>query len=108
MEKHNRRNFDSNQKVDFVRRHVLGKEAVSVICEGAGIAPNQFYRWQQELFENGAAAFEVKTRGRKAVSQESALKEQITLLEERLRQKDNVIAEVAEECVKTKKKLGLL
>lgn len=108
MGKSNRRTFSSQEKADLVRRHVIGKETVSDICEGSGVTPNQFYRWQQELFTNAEAAFEVKKRGRKANSKEEKLKEQVEVLEERLRQKDNVIAEVAEECLKTKKKLGLV
>ena len=36
----------------MVKRHVLGGESVSAICEDLGIAPNLFYRWQKELFDH--------------------------------------------------------
>ena len=62
-EKRTRRQFSSEDKAEAVKRHLLGGEAVSAICEDLGIAPNLFYRWQKELFEHGAAAFEVKGRG---------------------------------------------
>jgi transposase len=34
--------------------------AVSDLCEELGLQPTVFYRWQKELFENGAVAFEQK------------------------------------------------
>ena len=102
-----RRNFSSEQKAEAVRRHVIGKEEVSAICEEIGIAPNQFYRWQQDLFTNAAAAFEVKKRGARRKSRESALEDKVEALEQKLNHKDTVIAEVVEECVTLKKKLGL-
>ncbi|MFL6310484.1 MAG: hypothetical protein ACJ71W_00125 [Terriglobales bacterium] len=30
---------------------------VSELCEELGLRPTVFYRWQKELFENGAAAW---------------------------------------------------
>lgn len=106
-DKQGRRQFTAQQKADAVKRHVMGKEEVSVICQSIGIAPNQFYRWQQELFENAAAAFSVKTRGRKADPQEARLVRRVEELESKIAHKDEVIAELAEECIATKKKLGL-
>lgn len=41
----------------MLRRHHIGKEAVSEICEDAELQPSVFYGWQKLLFENGAAAF---------------------------------------------------
>jgi transposase len=104
--KTDRRRFTSEQKAVAVKRHLMGKETVSDICEELGIAPNQFYRWQQEMFENASAAFEVKKRGRRAESAEVKFAGQIESLEKQLTHKDYVIAEIAAECVKLKKKLG--
>jgi transposase-like protein len=39
---------------------------ISSICEELKIAPNMFYRWQQELFENSHLSFETD-RKRKAI-----------------------------------------
>lgn len=63
--KRTRRQFSSEEKAEAVKRHLVGGEAVSAICEDLGIAPNLFYRWQKELFDHGAAAFEVKGRGKR-------------------------------------------
>ena len=106
-EKQARRQFTAEQKAEAIRRHVMAKEEVSAICESLGIAPNQFYRWQQDLFENAAAAFEVKKRGPVRQPREAELERKVEALEQKIAHKDEVIAEVAEECVALKKKLGL-
>ena len=41
------------EKLILIKRHLVGKESVASICEREGIAPSQFYQWQQELFEHG-------------------------------------------------------
>jgi len=105
-EKRTRRHFSSGDKAAAIKRHVVGGESVSAICEGLGIAPNMFYRWQQELFDHGAAAFEVKRRGRSADSAERKLAQENAKLRARLAHKDNVIAEITEDYVKLKKNLG--
>ena len=101
-----RRQFTSEQKAEAVRRHLQGKEEVSAVCQNLGIAPNQFYRWQQELFDHAAAAFQVKKRGPKRKSPETEMARKVEALEKRIAHKDEVIAEVAEECVALKNKLG--
>ena len=58
-----RRYFSADQKVAMLRRHLIEKLPVSKICEEAGVAPNLFYRWQDQLFQNGAMALE-STSGR--------------------------------------------
>jgi transposase-like protein len=71
-----------------------------------GIAPNQFYRWQKELFDHAAAAFDVKGRGRQADSESGRLERENGRLLDRLAHKDNVIAEITEDYVRLKKTLG--
>ena len=56
------------------------KKQVSDICETYGIAPNVFYRWQKQFFENGKHAFE--TTSAKQKNKES---ERIAFLEGKLR-----------------------
>lgn len=105
-ERQSRRHFSSEEKAEAVRRHVLGGEAVSSICEGLGIAPNLFYRWQKELFDQAAAAFEVRGRGRGADSRTTQLERENERLRAQLAHKDTVIAEVTEDYVRLKKTLG--
>ena len=62
-----------------------------------------FYRWQKQFFENGAAAFE--SRRRRAGD---AKDRRITLLEQKLQRKHEVLSELMEEHIKLKKELGEL
>lgn len=62
-----------------------------------------FYKWPQLLFENGSWAFE-----RKKPHPESADQQKIHDLEARLLQKDNVIAEITQEFIAAKKRMGAI
>ena len=105
-EKRTRRQFSAEDKAAAVKRHVVGGEAVSAICEGLGIAPNLFYRWQKELFDHAAAAFEVKSRGKRSDTKTRKLEQANEKLRAKLAHKDNVIAEITEDYVRLKKSLG--
>ena len=96
-----REQYTPQQKVSILRRHLLDGVAVSDRCDEYGLHPTQFYRWQKAFFENGAAAFETQQ-----TQQEKQWKQQITTLERRLSQKNEVLAEVMEEHVRLKKRLG--
>jgi hypothetical protein len=67
------------------------------------LPPTVFYRWQKEFFENGAAAFERKTRPKHSADQE-----RIAHLEKKIQTKDEVLAELMAEHVALKKTLGEL
>jgi len=56
-----RKHFTPEEKVAILRRHLVDKVPVSELCEELGLRPTVFYRWQKELFENGAAAFSLKS-----------------------------------------------
>lgn len=105
-EKGSRRHFGGEEKAEAVRRHVLTGESVSAICEALGIAPNLFYRWQKELFEHGAAAFEVKGRVGRPDGRTDRLERENERLRGQLAHKDSVIAEITEDYVRPKKTLG--
>lgn len=98
-----RRNFTGAEKVALLRRHLLEKVPVSQLCEQAGIQPAQFYVWQKQLFENGAAAFE-----RNGKPKPDKREERIAALEAKLHRKDEVLGELMEEHVALKKELGEL
>ena len=104
MEKRVRRKFTPEEKLAVLKRHLVGGEQVSAICEEQGLAPNQFYRWQNELFENGAAAFQ--RNGRSETSRVRKMEDKIEQLEEKVTRKEKIIAEITEEYVQLKKSLG--
>ena len=59
-----RKNYSAQEKVGFLRLHLVEKEPVSDICNRCGLNPNVFYRRQKVFFENGAAAFNQAGNGR--------------------------------------------
>src|SRR6516165_9428650 len=101
MSKRIRKRFTSEEKVKILRLHLLEGTPVSDLCDKYGIGPSMFYRWQQEFFENGAAAFE--HRARRATDGKDR---KIFLLEQKLQRKHEVLSELMEEHVKLKKELG--
>ena len=60
--KKTRKYYTGEGKVAILRCHLLEKEPTSTLCDELGLQPTVFYRWQKELFENGAAAFQAKGR----------------------------------------------
>lgn len=103
--KTNRRKFSSNQKVQILRQHLVEKAPISEVCDQNGIQPTQFYQWQKQFFENGAAAFDQTGNGRKD-SQSRKLEEKNARLQAKLSHKDEVIAELVEHNLDLKKNLG--
>lgn len=103
-----RRNFTAKQKLAIVRERLLEGVEVSDLCDKHGISPTNFYNWQKQFFENGESAFERKTNSANARRQEDAQARKIEQLEEKLRAKNEVIAELLQEHVELKKGLGEL
>ena len=101
--KKQRKHYTAHEKVAILRRHLLDKEPISTLCDGLGLQPTVFYRWQKEFFENGAAAFQTKGR-----TDQQAEKERIEFLEKKIQRKDEVLAELMGEYVALKKELGEL
>jgi len=101
MSKKTRRRFSSEEKAKAVRSHLIDKKKVSDIADELGIHPNQFYKWQSELFEN--ASFSQKTD-----TKEKALLRKVATLEEKLTKKNEVISELASEHIAFKKSIGEL
>ena len=100
--KKQRKQYEPEEKVAILRRHLLEKEPISKLCDELGLQTTVFYRWQKEFFENGAAAFEHKTR-----PNHSADQERIAYLEKKIHTKDEVLAELMAEHVALKKRLGI-
>jgi len=99
-----RRSFSGAEKMAILREHLVEKVPVSEVCEKHGIQPTQFYTWQKQLFENGASVFE-KPRA-KSSRQVAAEQRKIEALEAKIRNKDEVLAELMSDHVALKKSLG--
>ena len=101
MSKKNRRQFSPEEKVMILKKCLLENIPVSDVCDEYNIHPTVFYRWQKQFFENGSKAFE-KENKRKT----SKLADKIAMLENKLRNKNEVLSELMEEHIKLKKSLG--
>lgn len=102
MSKRSRRNFTAEEKVALIRLHLVEHKPVSEICDVHQLNVNQFYTWQKLFFENGAAAFKVNKNPKK-----DSKDNKIKILEGKITDRDEGIAELMMEHVKLKKKLGL-
>lgn len=98
-----RYNYTPEEKVKILKRHLVDRIPVSSLCDEYKLQPKVFYTWQQQFFENGAAAFAREDRS-------SMLKGQKRMqqLEEKLSRKNEVLSELMEEHIKLKKELGEL
>ena len=101
--KKTRKHYTGEEKVAVLRRHLLEQEPISKLCDELGLQPTVFYRWQKEFFENGAAAFQGKSR-----PDHQGEKERIEFLEKKIHTKDEVLAELMAEHIALKKSLGEL
>ena len=102
-----RRKFSAQEKVQILRLHLLEGQPISEICDQHELNPTVFYRWQKELFDHGAAAFDRGENG-SADRVAQTLRKEVAQLKMRLASKDEVIAEIMAEQVGLKKTLGLV
>ena len=96
-----RKNYSADEKVAILRRHLIDRVSVADLCDEHQIQPTLFYKWQAQFFENGAAALQ-----RKNAAPQAPLKKTIGRLEEKLRRKNEVVAELLEQHLSLKKELG--
>ncbi|MBM3744690.1 MAG: transposase [Acidobacteria bacterium] len=102
--KKQRKRYSAEEKVGVLRRHLLEGVPISALCDELGLQPTMFYRWQKELFENAAAAFQPRAHS----NHHRAQQERIEYLEKKIQTKDEVLAELMAEHVALKKSLGEL
>lgn len=103
-----RKKRTSEEKLALLKRHLVKGEKISDICEEEGIAPSQFYDWQQTLFDNGAKALDRK--GKNSTAQESKrvkeLQSELDKTNARLSNKHEVLSELMSEHIQLKKSIG--
>lgn len=87
----------------ILRLHLLEGRAISEVCEAEDIHPTMFYQWQKTFFEKGGAAFE---GGRSSSRLAGKSERKMAAPEDKLRRKDEVIAEIMEDLVRTKENIG--
>ena len=98
-----RRHWSPEEKIKLLRRHLIEKVPISTLCDEAQLAPSMLHRWQEQLFLNAALALEGKRAPERHQDQQ-----RIDKLEQKIRQKDEVLVELMAEHVALKKELGEL
>ena len=101
-----RRQFSPDDKATILRRHLADKVPVSDLCDEYHIQPSLFYLWQRQALENLSAALQDGRAVRGQAQVASADRTRLAALEAKLAKKDAIIAEVSEEYLALKKKLG--
>ena len=101
-----RKRIMAEQKVAIVRRHLVENVPVSDLCDELDVHPNQYYNWQKQFFENGAAAFERRPNKANEKRRQNAAEGKIEQLEKKLQDRNEVVAELLQEHVQLKKALG--
>jgi transposase len=101
-----RRQFTPEDKATILRRHLADHVAVSDLCDEYHIQPTLFYLWQRQAFDQLSAALQDGRTRRGQAQTVSADRVRIAALEGRLAKKDAIIADVSEEYLALKKKLG--
>src|SRR3990170_1006881 len=98
-----RRHFDATLKAQIVRRHLSGKEPVSALADEFGLQPTQIHTWVNQVLTQAEKAFERSASNGRV---ENAKDRRIEALQAKLAQKNEVIAELMEDNIRTKKELG--
>ena len=101
-----RRSFGGAEKMAILREHLIDRVPISEVCDKHGLQPTVFYHWQKKLFEQGATVFD-QPRG-KSSRQQAAEARKVEALEAKIREKNEVVAELLGEHVALKKTLGQL
>jgi len=95
-----RKRYTAEEKVKILREVLEDGKQISQVAEKYGLSPNNIFKWRKQLFEEGIQTFQIK----RADISGKAEERKITALEDRIKQKDEIIAELAEELLALKKK----
>ena len=80
-----RKHYTDEEKVAVLRRDLVDKAPVSDLCEELSLKPTMFDRWQEEFFENGAAALQAQERPHRQVEEKQ---KRIEFMEKKVQTKD--------------------
>ena len=95
-----RKRYTAEEKIKILREIQEDGKTISQVSEEYGIHPNNIFKWRKQHLEMGVQGFKIK----RADISSKAKDRKIAVLEEKLKQKDEVIAEFAEELLALKKK----
>src|SRR5262245_8104097 len=100
-----RRTFSAEQKAQVVRRHLADKEPVSKLADELQVQPSLIHLWINQVLTQAGRIFEpAPGNGRGDLAKDRRIQQ----LEAKLVQKNEVIAELLEDNVRSKKAAGAL
>jgi transposase-like protein len=94
-----RRNFTAEEKVKILREYLEDGKSAADICEMYRIHPTQLSEWKRIFFQNGASVFEKPQNHQKE-------QKKLQRIEDQLKDRNEVIAELLQENIKLKKSVG--
>ena len=95
-----RKRYTAEEKSKILREVLEDGKSVSEVAEKYELHPNCIFNWRKQLLEEGKQTFKIK---RPDISRKADARK-IAVLEEKIKQKDEVIAELAGELLALKKK----
>jgi transposase-like protein len=95
-----RKRYTAEEKVKILRALQEEGKPISQIAEEYGIPPNNIFKWRKQHLEMGVQGFKTT---RKDISSK-AKDRKIAVLEDTVKHKDEIIAELAQELLALKKK----
>ena len=95
-----RKRYTAEEKIMILREVLEDGKSISQVAEQYGLHPNNIFNWRKQLFEGGVQTFQIQRPDISGKAEER----KITVLEDKIKQKDEVIAELAEELLALKKK----
>jgi transposase-like protein len=95
-----RKRYTAEEKIKILREVLEDGKQLSQVAEQYGLHPNNIFNWRKQLFEGGVQTFQIKRSDISGKAEER----KITALEDKIKQKDEVIADLAEELLALKKK----
>jgi transposase len=95
-----RNQHTASKKVEILREHLENQVPISELSRRYGVNPSLINKWKKQLFEGAVDTF---SRQHEKVNQGQNAR--IGHLEEKIKDKDSLIAEVLSDNIRLKKKL---
>jgi len=95
-----RKRYTAEEKIKILREVIEDGKSISQTAEKYGVHPNNVISWRKQLMEGGVQTFQIK----RADISNKAEERKVAALENKIKQKDEIIAEFAEELLALKKK----
>jgi transposase-like protein len=95
-----RKRYTAEEKAKILREVLENGKTISETAEKYEVHPNNIMNWRKQLIEDSKQTFNIK---RTDISNK-ARERKITALEEKIKHKDEVIAELVQELLELKKK----